>query len=250
MPDELINSSEPVRLSMWSGPRNISTAMMRSFGNRPGCSPIDEPFYAYYLVQTGLPHPMREEVIASQPRDWQSVVESLTTVPLPTGSDLQYIKHMTHHILPEIDLSWLAHHRHCFLIRDPRLVIASYAAKWDQISTDDIGIKRQVELFETVREITGEIPAVVEAEDILRDPETQLKRLCEKLALSWTPAMLTWPAGRREEDGVWAEHWYASVEASTGFAPYSPKNISLSPAHEELRQEQMPYYEKLKAHKI
>ncbi len=250
MPDEVTHSAVPIRLSMWSGPRNISTAMMRSFGNRPGCVAVDEPFYAYYLTKTSLPHPMRDEVIASQPQDWQTVVKSLTAFSLPAGSDLQYIKHMTHHILPELDLSWLAQHRHCFLIRDPRLVIASYAAKWDQISTEDIGIKRQVELFETVQEMTGELPVVVEAEDILKEPETTLKRLCEKLSLPWTPAMLTWPAGKRKEDGVWAEHWYASVEASTGFAPYSPKNISLSPAHEDLRQEQMPFYEKLKSHKI
>lgn len=250
MPDEVKPADMPHRLSMWSGPRNISTAMMRSFGNRPGCVAVDEPFYAHYLVKTGLDHPMREEIIASQPQDWQTVVNGLTTDPLPAGSDFQYIKHMTHHILPEIDLFWLGQHRHCFLIRDPRLVIASYAAKWDRISTEDIGIKRQVELFDIIQEATGTTPVVVEAEDILREPEKMLKRLCEKLDLPWSPTMLSWPPGRREEDGIWAEHWYAAVEDSTGFAPYSPKNISLSPAHEELRQEQMPYYDRLKAHKI
>lgn len=234
---------------MWSGPRNISTAMMRSFGNRSDCRGIDEPFYAYYLTETGLQHPMRDAVIASQSSSWQEVVSELNGSPVPR-TELLYIKHMTHHILPEIDVENFLSHENCFLIRDPRLVIASYAAKWDRISTDDIGIKRQLEIFESLHKLSGKVPIVIEAEDILKDPQHVLPKLCRLLDIPWQPQMLNWPAGRREEDGVWAQHWYASVDASTGFAPYLAKDVDLTADQEMLLAAQMPYYEELKAHKI
>ena len=241
-------ATDATRISMWSGPRNISTAMMRSFASRPGCQAVDEPFYAYYLATTGLPHPMHEEIIASQPTDWRMVAQNLNT-PLQNG-DLLYVKHMTHHMLKEIDLGWLQDHKNCFLIRDPKLVIASYAAKWDRISTEDIGIKRQLEIFEAIQKLTGEVPIVIEAEDILKNPEGMLKKLCARLEIPWVPEMLSWPKGRRPEDGVWAPHWYASVEASTGFAPYREQDVKLTPEQQALLQQQLPYFEKLRRHKI
>nr|WP_256470337.1 hypothetical protein [Sneathiella marina] len=234
---------------MWSGPRNISTAMMRSFGNRSDCRGIDEPFYAYYLAETGLQHPMRDAVIASQPNSWREVISKLNGPPIPE-TELLYIKHMTHHILPEIDFENFLSHKNCFLIRDPRLVIASYAAKWDQISTDDIGIKRQLEIFNTLQDLSDDTPIVVEAEDILKDPQRMLPELCKLLEIPWQSQMLKWPAGRREEDGVWAEHWYASVNATTGFAPYQAKEVELTTDQELLLAAQMPYYEELQKHKI
>ncbi|MEH6545083.1 MAG: hypothetical protein V7701_01550 [Sneathiella sp.] len=242
-------ADETTRISMWSGPRNISTAMMRSFGNRSDCRGVDEPFYAYYLTETGLQHPMRDAVIASQSNSWQKVVSELNGPSLP-GSALLYLKHMTHHILPEINFENFLSHKNCFLIRHPQLVIASYAAKWDQISTEDIGIKRQLEIFEGLQKLSGDVPIVVEAEDILKDPQRVLSNLCTLLDIPWQPQMLNWPAGRRTEDGVWADHWYASVDASTGFAPYLTKEVSLSDDHERLLAVQMPYYEELRAHKI
>lgn len=242
-------ADETTRISMWSGPRNISTAMMRSFGNRPDCRGIDEPFYAFYLTETGLNHPMRDAVIASQSCSWQEVVSELNGPPA-LMTELLYIKHMTHHILPEINFENFLSHRNCFLIRDPRLVIASYAVKWDRISTEDIGIKRQLEIFKGLQKISGETPIVVEAEDILKNPGRVLPKLCELLGIPWQSQMLTWQSGRREEDGVWAQHWYASVDASTGFAPYLEKEVELTNEQELLLAAQLPYYEELKAHKI
>jgi Sulfotransferase domain len=223
--------------------------MMRSFGNRPDCRAVDEPFYAYYLSRTGFQHPMREAVIASQPTRWQAVVSDLEETAAQYN-ELLYIKHMTHHILPEVDVSSFLSHKNCFLIRDPRLVIASYAAKWNKISTDDIGIKRQVEIFDEIRKLSGQVPIVVEAEDILKDPEPMLRKLCSLLGISWQPEMLNWPSGRRAEDGVWAEHWYASVDDSTGFAPYVSREVDLTSDLEVLATAQMPYYEELRSHKI
>ncbi|WP_339713333.1 hypothetical protein [uncultured Sneathiella sp.] len=244
----MTNTADTVRISMWSGPRNISTAMMRSFSSRPECRVVDEPFYAYYLARTGLPHPMHEDVIASQSTDWRVVADELNA-SLPDGSSL-YIKHMTQHMLEEVDFGVFRAHANVFLIRDPKLVIASYAAKWDRISTDDIGIKRQTEIFEEIRKLTGSPPPVVEAEDILKNPEAALKKLCATLDLEWRSEMLSWPKGRHPEDGVWADHWYASVEASTGFAPFEEREVTLSPEQSELLEEQLPYYEKLRRYKI
>ncbi|MDF2366200.1 hypothetical protein [Sneathiella sp.] len=242
------NKEDVIRVSMWSGPRNISTAMMRSFGSRPECLAVDEPFYAYYLAKTGLKHPMHEEIIASQTTDWRVVSENLNA-PRPAGGML-YIKHMTHHMTPEVDLGCFQDHRNCFLIRDPKRVIASYAAKWDQITTEDIGIKRQLEIFRTLEKQTGQTPIVIEAEDILRQPEAMLKKLCAALDISWNQEMLSWQKGRHPEDGVWATHWYASVEETTGFAPYEEREIKLKPELEALLEEQMPYYDALRSHKI
>ncbi|MEX1035349.1 MAG: sulfotransferase [Sneathiella sp.] len=244
----MTNTADTIRISMWSGPRNISTAMMRSFASRPECRAVDEPFYAYYLARTGLHHPMYKEVIASQPTNWRTVADNLNA-PLPKGSSL-YIKHMTHHMLEEVDLGVFRKHRNVFLIRDPKRAIASYAAKWDQISTEDIGIKRQLEIFEEIRNLANRPPLVVEAEDILKNPETSLKKLCTALDIEWQAEMLRWPKGRRPEDGVWAAHWYASVEASTGFAPYEDREITLSLAQSELLEEQLPYYNTLRSYKI
>ncbi|WP_340151142.1 hypothetical protein [uncultured Sneathiella sp.] len=244
----MTKAAEAVRISMWSGPRNISTAMMRSFSSRPECRVVDEPFYAYYLSKTGLLHPMREEVIASQPIDWRIVANDLNA-PLPEGKSL-YIKHMTQHMLDEVDLGIFCAHRNVFLIRDPKRVIASYAAKWDRISTDDIGIKRQTEIFEEIRKLTGSPVPVVEAEDILKNPEATLKKLCVALDIEWRAEMLGWPKGRHPEDGIWSDHWYASVEASTGFSPYEEREITLSPEQTELLEEQIPYYEELRHYKI
>ena len=239
---------DTIRISMWSGPRNISTAMMRSFASRPECQAVDEPFYAYYLTKTGLHHPMYKEVIASQPTDWHVVAETLNA-PRKAGSML-YIKHMTHHMTAEVDLSAFEDHRNCFLIRDPKRVIASYAAKWDRITTEDIGIKRQLDIFKTLEELTGRSPVVVEAEDILRQPEAMLKKLCAALDIQWIPEMLSWKKGRHPEDGVWAEHWYASVEQTTGFAPYEEREVELKSELMNLLAEQIPFYDALRTHKI
>ncbi|WP_426507080.1 HAD family hydrolase [Dactylosporangium sp. McL0621] len=227
-----------VRVAMWSGPRNISTAMMRSFGARPGTVVVDEPLYAHYLAATGLAHPGREEILASQPQGWADAVAGLLA---PVDAAVFYQKHMTHHLLPEVGRDWLARVSNAFLIRDPAAVVASYAKVRGEPTLEDLGYPQQAEIF---RAYGG---PVVDAADVLRDPAGTLGALCAALGLAWDPAMLSWPAGRRATDGVWAPHWYAAVERSTGFGPYDPAPAEV-PAHlRPLVDRARPLYEELAA---
>lgn len=230
-----------VRIAMWSGPRNISTAMMRSFENRPDCTVSDEPFYGCYLYRTGSPHPMASAVIASMDTDFDTVARTVTG-PVPDNMPIWYQKHMTHHMLPGDDLSFMDGLANCFLIRDPGAVVASYAAKRDAVTAADIGIERQYELFVHARNRTGRTPPVLDAADVLRDPEGTLSTFCETVGIPFSDAMLSWPPGRRATDGVWADHWYHSVERSTGFKPYSPEKAALPPHLAEIADRSMQAY--------
>ncbi|MEQ1863267.1 MAG: HAD family hydrolase [Micropepsaceae bacterium] len=209
--------SEAVRIAMWSGPRNISTAMMRSFENRPDTSVVDEPFYACYLAATGAAHPMREEVLASQSTDWR-VVAAAMTGPVPEGRSVFYQKHMTHHMLPAIGLDWTARVRNAFLIRAPEDVLLSYHEVRGQATLDDIGVAQQRALFEREADRLGHAPPVIDSHDVLGDPRGVLGALCAAVGIAFSEQMLSWPAGRRASDGVWAPAWYGSVERSTGFS--------------------------------
>lgn len=229
---------------MWSGPRNISTAMMRAWENRPDTAVCDEPLYAHYLLKTGLDHPGREEVIASQPTDWRAVVATLTGPP-PGGQAVFYQKHMTHHLLPDIDREWLDGVVNCFLIRDPREVLASYARTRSNPTADDLGFARQMEIFEFVRSRTGRVPAVLDSRDVLENPRRMLGLLCDAVGVPFSETMLTWPPGRRATDGVWARHWYASVEASTGFAPYRQRSPVIADALRTICEPCEPHYRRL-----
>ncbi|MET8149143.1 HAD family hydrolase [Actinoplanes sp. NPDC049668] len=231
------------RVAMWSGPRNISTAMMRSFGSRADTVVADEPFYAHYLAVTGLDHPGRDAVLASQPNRWQDVAAALTG-PLPDGAAVHYQKHMAHHLLPGMGGSWLSGLTHAFLIRDPAHVVASYARVRGEPTLADLGYPQQAELF---RAHGG---PVVDAADVLRDPDAVLRRLCAALGLEFDPAMLRWPAGPRDTDGVWAPHWYAAVHASTGFAPYDPAPAEVPDRLRPLVAAALPYYEELAARRL
>ena len=230
------------RVAMWSGPRNISTAMMRSFGSRADTVVVDEPFYAHYLAVTGLDHPDRDAVLASQPNRWQDVAAALTG-PLPAGVAVFYQKHMAHHLLPGMGRSWLAGLTHAYLIRDPAHVVASYARVRDEPTLADLGYPQQVEIF---RAYGG---PVVDAADVLRDPAGTLRRLCAALGIPFDEAMLHWPAGPRDTDGVWAPHWYAAVQASTGFAPYRPAPAEVPARLRPLVAAAQPYYDELAAHR-
>jgi hypothetical protein len=227
---------------MWSGPRTVSTALMRAWENRPDTVVKDEPLYSFYLTATGLDHPGRDEVIASQPMDWRVVLRELTTGPLPPGVTIYYQKHMTHHLLPWVDRSALAGLRHAFLIRDPRSLLASYARVRSAPTLADLGLRQQAEIFE---EFGG---PVLDSADLLAAPEPALRALCAALGVPFSAAMLSWPPGPRASDGVWAPYWYDSVRRSTGFVPVtgpvSPPD--LDPALEPLLEECMPYYEKLR----
>ena len=232
-----------VRVAMWSGPRNISTALMRSFGARPRTLVVDEPLYAYYLASTGLDHPGRAAILASQPHRWQDVAATLTG-PVPDGTDLYYQKHMAHHLLPEVGRDWLGGLRHGYLIRDPAHVVASYARVRGEPTPADLGYGQQVELF---RAFGG---PVVDAADVLRDPAGTMRRLCAALGIGYDPGMLAWPPGRRDTDGVWAPHWYAAVENSTGFGRYDPAPARVPDRLRGLVEQARPHYAELAAHKV
>ena len=241
---------ETVRIAMWSGPRNISTAMMRSWGNRPDTFVCDEPFYAYYLQATGCEHPLRDEVIAQGETDWRKVIAQLTG-DVPGGKRIFYQKQMTHHLLPEIDRDWLGAVTNCFLIRDPAEVIASYIKKNDDPSLEDIGFVQQAEIFEYVCEQSGGVPPVVDACDVLENPEKILRLLCEAAGVEFTSAMLSWPPGLRETDGIWAEHWYGEVATSTGFRKHAPRNCEPVPERlREICERARECYERLYAHRL
>ncbi|MCR9219692.1 MAG: HAD family hydrolase [Alphaproteobacteria bacterium] len=239
----------PIRIAMWSGPRNISTAMMRSFENRADCAVTDEPFYAAYLARTGVDHPLREAVLDSQPTDPVAVARTLIGAA-PGGAALWYQKHMAQHILPGDPLDWTADLRNAFLIRDPRAVVASFAKARGRPAPFELGFERQAEIFDHVRAATGETPPVMDAADILGAPARALPALCRALAIPFDPAMLAWPAGRRESDGVWAPVWYKAVEASTGFAAPSPPPATLPPALAEIAESCRPAYDRLAAHRL
>lgn len=238
-----------LRIAMWSGPRNISTAMMRSWENRADCSVWDEPFYAAYLAATGLQHPCREEILSAQSNDYQQVINEIISAEGVTP--LLYLKQMTHHMPAGLDLGWCAGLRHCFLIRDPAQVIASYVKKMPNVNADAIGIRRQTELFRQVRSITGVAPAVIDSNDVLKNPAGILAELCRYLEIDF-PAeqMLHWPAGKRASDGIWAPHWYHDVEQSTGFGVYQQKTPALSKQHRALSEEMQPYYDELASLRI
>lgn len=243
-------SGEAIRIAMWSGPRNISTAMMRSFENRGDTFVSDEPFYAAYLAASGADHPMREESLASQPQDWR-VVAKMLTGSVPNGRPIWYQKHMTHHMLPIFGRAWIVQCRNAFLIRAPEAVLASYIEKRANVTLDELGFVQQWELFEAEADRLGRAPPVIDAADVLADPRGILSSLCAALDIPFTEKMLRWPPGRRDTDGVWAPVWYDSVERSTGFTQ-APKAQAKS-----LRDDLRPlaemgqhYYERLSAYRL
>jgi hypothetical protein len=232
------------RIAMWSGPRTISTALMRAFENRPDTVVTDEPLYGFYLARTQIPHPGREEIITSMPTDWPEVLRQLTELPLPPGKTVYYQKHMTHHLLPEVDRGALRALRHAFLIRDPRQLLASYARVRSAPVLADLGLEQQVEIF-------GRFGGpVVDAADILRRPGPMLAALCAALEVPFDPAMLSWPAGPRDSDGVWAPHWYERVWRSTGFRPYRETAAELPSPLEPLAAACQPFYQEMAAHRL
>lgn len=239
----------PRRIAMWSGPRNLSTALMRSFGSRADTVVVDEPFYAHYLLATGLDHPGREEVIASQPNDWREVATALHA-PLPAGIHVHYQKHMAHHLLPGMGRDWLAGLTHVFLIRNPGDMLRSLDRKLRSIRIEDTGLPQQVEVFERMCSNDGEAPPVVDADDLLENPRGVLEALCARIGLSFDPAMLAWPAGLRDTDGVWARYWYESVAASTSFVRWARQREPLPSALAGLERQACELHAVLHPHRV
>jgi len=233
-----------VRIAMWSGPRNISTAMMRAWESRLDCDVMDEPFYGAYLAETGLDHPMRAEILAAHAVDFSEISLDCAT---RSDASIIYQKHMCQHMIPEAPLDWMRDCRHAFLIRPPSEVATSFSTKYQNLTAEDLGFRRQAELFDHVCQMTGEIPPVVEARAVLEAPEAMLSALCAALDVPFDPAMLNWQAGPRDSDGIWASHWYHSVIGSTRFA--DPRPIAPCPdALAGIVAECQPFYEHLHQH--
>ena len=241
----------PVRIAMWSGPRNISTALMRAFGARADCAVSDEPFYAAYLTATGLIHPLHDEVVRSQPTDWRTVAAQMLGAA-PDEKPVWYQKHMTHHMVEGFGRDWTGACVNAFLIRAPEAVLASYHRKREDFSLAEIGLPAQVELFFRAGDKLGRAPPVIEGQDVLADPEGVLRALCNACGITFDAAMLSWAPGRRASDGVWAPVWYDSVERSTGFGPPRPEPTfdDLPDALKPLAEKARPLYETLAAHRL
>lgn len=240
--------NDVVRVAMWSGPRNISTAMMRAFENRPDTVVVDEPLYAAYLHRTGIDHPMREAVLASQPIDVDAAVASLSA-PLPAGHHVHYVKHMAHHVARDMDLDWTLRFRNVLLIRDPTEVVASYVRSRETCEPEDVGLPQQGWLAQLWDEHALDVP-ILDAGDFLDAPEAHLRWLCDWLGIEFSDRMLSWPPGPRSSDGVWAAHWYAAVWASIGFAPRGGSAPVLSEHDAEVADACRPVYTALHARRV
>jgi hypothetical protein len=260
----MATAAASTRIVMWSGPRNISTAVMRAWGNRTDTVVIDEPFYAYYLRATGKKHPGADEIIAKGETDWRKVVAQLTG-PILGGKKVFFQKQMTHHLLPEVDRQWLIDLTNCFLIRDPREVILSYIKKNPDPALEDLGFVQQAEIFDFVvgtsrcdvrrhsgsgRRSTAPLPVVIDAKDILQSPERMLRLLCDAVRVEFDQAMLSWPPGLRGTDGIWAKYWYDEVARSTSFQPCRPKNEPLPDRLREIYEQCRECYERLYEYRL
>lgn len=236
--------SAPIRIAMWSGPRNMSTTMMRSFGARADTACVDEPFYAAYLTAAQLVHPMQDEILAAQSSDPQTIAAAMSAGECP--APIQYQKQMTHHFLERFPTDWMREiDHHVFLIRHPARVIASYAKKMETMSLDAMGFPQQSRIADTVSQITGRAPTVIDSDDILSAPEKMMKALCRTLEITWDDAMLHWSPGPKPEDGAWAPHWYDAVNKSTGFGRAPSALPELSEQQSEILENAMPHYQDL-----
>ena len=237
-----------MRVAMWSGPRNLSSAMMYSFAQRDDFFAVDEPFYGPYLRANGLDHPMRDAILADRRDDAFQVEQSLMG-PIPNSKAHTYHKHMCQHMIDGIPRDFMAECVNVFLIRHPARVVASFAKGYPELTAEDIGFEAQAELFDHVCSL-GQSPMVIDSADIRDDPEGMLRALCSAIGLEFDPAMLVWEAGPKPYDGVWAPHWYTSLHATTGFAGPEGELPHMTGALADLVEQTMPAYRKLEAQKI
>lgn len=229
-----------MKIAMWSGPRNLSTAMMYSFGNRPDFEAVDEPFYAAYLKASGITHPMQAQIMAAQDADPAKVAAACAAEP----AQHRYMKHMAHHMLDGMPLGWAKTCINIHLIRHPARVIASYAAKRESPTLQDIGYAQQTALYDKIGGL------IIDSHDIRDNPEAALRTLCDAIDLPFSDSMLHWPAGPKPFDGVWASHWYGAVHRSTGFAGPEGGLPELEGEASDLCERALPHYEMLKALKL
>ncbi|MDD7969668.1 HAD family hydrolase [Roseinatronobacter sp. HJB301] len=234
---------------MWSGPRNLSTAMMYSFAARGDCAVWDEPFYAAYLQATGLAHPMHAEIMAASEQDAARVAHDLAHSDAD-GQPVFFQKHMCQHMISGMPRDWMAGVTHAFLIRHPSRVLASFSAKYAAVGLDDIGFVQQAELFDQVAQSTGAAPVVIDSADIRAAPDAMLQALCAALGIAFTDRMLTWQPGPKPFDGVWAPVWYGAVHRSSGFAGREGPLPELEAGYARIRDAALPHYERLAQYRL
>ena len=232
---------------MWSGPRNLSTALMRSFENRTDTAVIDEPFYAHFLKQTNLNHPGRNEIISTLDSNWDNIVLKITG-PIPQNKSIWYQKHMAQHNLEGCDINWIKNFHNCILIRDPKYVIPSYNKEYSLSDENLLGYSQQLDLIRILENEEGITPPIFDATDIIEKPEQALKKICISVGIRFSQKMLKWPKGKRKSDGIWAKYWYRNVENSSGFQPFQKKNIiidkKLTPLYDKCLVSYNSMYEK------
>ena len=232
-----------LRINSWSGPRNVSTALMRSFAQRADTRAVDEPLYGHYLATTGAPHPGRDELLEELETDARTIIDEV--ILGPCDLPVLFMKQMVHHLTSDLDLGFLDSCVNVLLIRDPAEVISSLVNQLPRPTMRDVGLERQVALFRDLGD-RGQEPPVIDARRLLGDPEHVLRELCDRVGLDWDPAMLSWPAGRQPEDGPWARYWYDNVERSTGFAPYRPRSTEVPDSCRALLAECKALYDELR----
>ena len=233
-----------IRIAMWSGPRNISTAMMRAWENRLDTFVVDEPFYAHYLSKNRVEHPGREEVLLNGEIDSYKVSQGLVK-DISNSHKVYYQKHMTHHLLDSVNRDWMKDVINCFLIRNPKDMIISYSKIHSDITRDLLGIEQQKEIFDYVQNFTGEVPPVIDAKDVLLNPRGVLTKFCNRIGIDFSEKMLNWPKGSRDTDGIWGKYWYNNVINSTGFNPYTVKNSEVPDEYKSIYKESLKLYEDL-----
>lgn len=230
-----------LRINLWSGPRNVSTALMYSFAQRDDTRVVDEPLYAHYLKFSGAAHPGREQVLAAQSADAERVIEEV--ILGPCDRPVLFMKQMAHHLLA-VDRAFLAKTRNVLLIRDPEEMLPSLAKNLRSPRLADTGLAFQTTLARDLLRLGQDAP-VLDARELLMDPRNVLAELCRRLSIAFDDAMLSWTPGAREEDGVWAPHWYSAVHGSSGFEPYRKKTAPFPNALKPLLDECRPHYEEL-----
>jgi len=236
-------------IAMWSGPRNVSTALMRSFENRSDCFVSDEPFYSYFLYKTGLKHPLSDKIIKSGLIDYNKIIKYITG-HTPFSKNIWYQKHMAHHILEGVNMDWIKNMANCLLIRHPSDVILSYSKKNEIDNIQQLGYLQQIKIYKMLTEETGVSPIIIDAQDLLKEPRKMLIEICKNLKIKFNDKMLSWPPGGRKTDGIWGKHWYKQVEVSTGFNPYLKTDRTIPLRYQNLNNECMKYYDFLHQNRI
>lgn len=230
------------RIVLWSGPRNISTALMYSFAQRSDTKVFDEPLYGYYLNESNADeyHPGAKEVLNEMETNGQKVIDMMMG---PHAADVVFFKHMTHHQL-ELDRSFMKDCINVILTRDPREMLTSIAKVIAHPKMSDIGYLAHLDILNEIKTL-GQEPIVLDSKGILKDPQGVLKALCEKVGIPFHQKMLSWEPGPRPEDGSWAKYWYDNVHRSSGFSKYIKKDEAFPTNLKPLFEESMPCYEEL-----